>query len=303
MPGPVARYEDAWRNQTFAPDTDRFTVETPPDPDHGSYDRESNAVIMMDAPVLQGGGEIYSDAIIEPFDVAPVPVEIDRTPIDGAGTGRQTAATKGHGYGGISRPIPSTNNPLNVDSSYVDYGRQELGAFRGRDVGADERATHEYGRPWKFFTDKFFGTFTEGLNSVPLASDAGGDIVLRRGLNSYLENNGSSGRPRAWTVNSPSWRTGWYFGSNIQRDFSPPNRTHGHPRFNQPNIVTIIGDAPPPEKSDKYANPFSSLQKFLPKRRRISGLRRVPGPWDDAEVANAVETSVPTGNADGLVIP
>jgi hypothetical protein len=70
----------------------------------------------------------------------------------------------------------------------------------------------------------------------------------------------------------------------------------------EPDIVTIIGDAPPPEKSDVYASPFSSLQKFMPTRRRPRGIRRDPAPWDEDLLAvTPVGVITPLG-VDGMVV-
>lgn len=300
------RYQDAWLRTQFAPDPDRFTVETPPDPGHGDKSDATAPVIMMDAPVLQGGGEIFTDSIFENDMPLPVGRQIDETPLNDDGTGRSTPEIKGHGYGGIFRPLSSHEPTVGDDTYAPGYGRGALGSVRGRDVGVDEKVTHEYGRPYRFHNEDFFGVTTEGMNNPPITQDPG-DPVLRRGLNAYSENDGDGGRTRgnntsSWTVNMPSWKKGIYYQSNVNRDFNPPNRTHGQVRMIRPDIVTIIGDAPPPDDSDKYASPFSSLQKFLPKRRKLTGIRRVPGPWDEEILANAPDPVFTGMSADGMVV-
>lgn len=283
----MARYTDAWLKTQFAPDPDRFTVHTPPDPGHGDKSDAQAPTIMMDAPVLQGGGEVHlGDSLFENMHNIAPPVRIDKTPIDGSGP----PSERGHGYGGTTRPL----------SQDEGYGRGILGMLRGRDLGAAKRETSQFGRPYRFFNEQWFGTQTTGMEPPPI-TEGSGDRVLRRGLNAYPENDGDSGRPRAWTVNMPSWKRGLYIGSNVNRDFTPPHRTHGQVRMVRPDIVTIIGDAPPPDKPDKYASPFSSLQKFMPKRRKIRGIRRVPTPFDEDIVANAPDPFV-SGGADGMIV-
>lgn len=288
----MAKFSDAWKNnQQFYPEGERFTVQTPPDPGHGNRDELPNAIVMIDAPVLQSGGELYGDYQFENAMHLPPATEIDKTPVEGHGT----AQDRGHGYGGIFALL----------SVALNYGRGYLGAVRGRDLGAPAKATHEYGRPYKFASDYFFGFLLHGFDAPPI-TEGPGDKVLRRGLNAYPENDGDGGRTRAigsgsWRVNSPSWREGWYLGSNVNRDFSPPNRTHDKARMVRPNIVTIVTSAPPPTVSDKYASPFFSLAKFRPKVRKPRGLRRVPGPWDEQVVADSTP-SYEIAPADGMVV-
>ncbi len=299
----ATRYENAWlasQSQTYS-DKDRFTVETPPDPGHGDKSELPNAVVMQDAPVLQSGGEISTDILWEAYKHLPASTIIDDTPVTGNGTSEQ----RGHGYGGLTAPF-SSNEPASADPTRTPgYGRGFLGLMRARAMGAARRATRQNPK-YLFFNENWFTARTEGLRNIPIQAGPA-DVVLRRGINGYPENDGDGGRIRgndshSWKVEDPSWKIGQYFSTNVQRDFTPPNRTHGEVKMVHPNIVTIIGDAPPPDRSDKYANPFSSLQKFLPKRRKISGLRRVPGQWDEDIVANA---STPTDymGVDGMVVP
>lgn len=302
MPPSTTRYENAWKASQAYPDPDRFTVETPPDSAHGDRSEMPNAVIMIDAPMAYGGGEIVShDVIWENFSRLNPSDHIDNTPVYGPGN----ASDKGHGYGGISAPL-SANEPSSKDPiATPGYGRSFLGLMRARDMGAARRATRQNPK-YKFWNETWFANVIDGFRTIPLSANSG-EAVLRRGINGYPENDGEGGRSRgnnshSWRVESPSWKLGTYLQTNIQRDFTPPNRTHGEVKMVHPHIVTIIGDAPPPDKSDKYASPFSSLQKFLPKRRSNTGLRRVPGPWDEDIIATYPDVTGLPG-ADGMVVP
>lgn len=304
MPPSSTRYEGAWRSKQVSPypDEDRFTVQTPPDPGHGDRSELPNAVVMQDAPAGPGvGGEISTDAYWENFKHLPKSDPIDDTPINGTGTG----SYRGHGYGGLYTPL-SQDEPSSPDPNRTPgYGRGLLGLMRARSLGAARRATRQNPK-YQFWNEKWFTAITEGLRELPIQLGPA-DTVLRRGINGYPENDGDGGRNRgngshSWKVEDPSWKLGTYMGTNIQRDLTPPNRTHGEVKMVHPHIVTIIGDAPPPDTSDKYSNPFSSLQKFLPKRRRVSGLRRVPGQWDEDIVANAA-TPTDLPGADGMLVP
>ena len=145
------------------------------------------------------------------------------------------------------------------------------------------------------------------MEPPPITQGPAGDAVLRRGLNGYPENDGDGGRPTSWSVQEDietvggTWRRGDYEQSNIQRRFRPPFRRHGEVKMVEADIVTIIGDAPPPDKPDVYASPFSSMAKFMPKRRRVMGIRRDPGAWD--EDLQAREPSYEgMASVDGMVI-
>lgn len=263
----LARYEGAWlRSQAdWYGEQERFTVSKPTDPAHGDKS-EAPPPLMMDAPRLQGGGEIVTDAIFEVYDVIADATLIDETPVGGHGTPEAT----GHGFGGLTTPG-------------ADIG--SLASRRGTDVGAAKDATSDSPILRKF-DENYFSFRTKGMEPPPITQGPG-DAVLRRGLNGYPDNDGDGGRPTSWSVQDDidivggTWRRGDYEGSNVQRNFRPPNRRHGEVKMVEADIVTIIGDAPPPDKSDVYASPFSSLAKFMPKRRKVMGIRRDPGPWDE----------------------
>ncbi len=293
-------FADTWLRNQWQPDPDRFTVQNPPDPGHGDRSEPTNAVVMQDAPLLQGGGEIITDAQQEHDYVRPATVLIDQTPV-GHGTPSGVNAEKaGHAYGGTTQPLGDN----------VGYGRAVMGVLRGRDLGADRRATVQVGRPYRFFDDQYISPQSDGLDDTPL-SDMTGSPILVRGLNAYDANDGDGGRvrgngSRSWRVNGPSWKLGRYMASNVQRGaFHPPRRTHNVVKMNQPHVVTIVGDAPPPRRSDKYASPYSSLQRFGLNTAggRKPGMRRQPGAWDEQIVAaNTDRQVVEAQSIDGAVI-
>lgn len=281
MPG----FQDAWARQQAAlvgNDPDRFTVNTPTDPGHGDKS-EAPAPLMMDAPQAPGGGEIYFDGYFENRMHLPNPTLIDREPV-GIGTPEQT----GHGYGGRFNPGATT---------------AELGFVRGRDMGAADRQTRTDSK-YRHFDDDFYGLSIDAYRDVPINRMGPGNPVFIRGINGHPANDGPSGRPWAWRVNSPSWHLGVYEESKIQRNFQPPTLDrNGTPKVVEADITTIIGDAPPPSKSDVYASPWSALQKFMPKRRRVSGIRRDPGPWDEDMQARNPSPDYAGFNGDNLVVP
>lgn len=258
---------------------------------------------MQDAPTAESGGDLVTDAIWENARNLPNSFQIDRTPVDGQGTPEQ----RGHGYGGVHRPFSQTEPRSALPDSYPGYGRGILGFVRGQNMGAGKDQTSQPEK-YQFHNEQWFGVTTEGFAPPPI-TEGPGDDVLRRGLNAYPENNSSGGRTRdggpnvgsSWRVPIPSWKRGDYYFTNVNRDFTPPNRTHDNARFNRPDIVTIIGDAPPPEKPDKYASPFTSLSKFLPKRRRIRGIRRIPGPFDEPSIVDATPV-IEMPSVDGMVV-
>jgi len=238
---------------------------------------------MMDAPISQGGGEIYSDAFFENRGHLPNPTLIDQTPVS-IGTPEQS----GHGYGGRFNPGATT---------------AELNFVRGRDDGAAKRQVSDPVK-YKNVDDDFYGLAIDASRDTPIARMPAGNPVFIRGINGHPVNDGDSGRPWAWRVNSPSWHLGVYEESKVQRDrFRAPSMRRNIPKVVEADVTTIIGDAPPPSKSDTYASPFSALQKFMPKRRRVGGIRREPGPWD--EDLQAMEPTVGSAGfiGDGLVVP
>lgn len=279
----TTRYADAWARQSrdWYGEEERFTVSTPTDPAHGDKS-DAPPPLLMDAPTLQGEGEVYTDADWEQYEPLPPATLIDETPVQGQGTPEES----GHGYGGLTRPGASQG---------------ELGAARGRDVGAHKRQTTTT-PVYQFWNEVFFGFFTKGYEPPPITQGANNPVFIR-GINGHPVNNGPQGRPTAWSVDGDGWRRGDYEGSNVDRDLSPPNRTHGEVKMVEADIVTIIGDQPPPPgQGDTYASPFSSLQKFMPKRRHVRGMRRDPGPWDEDLVAAPPAGEIASTSADGMVV-
>lgn len=283
------RYADAWARQAsdWYGEKERFTVSGPTDPEHGNR-ADAPPPLMMDAATAQTGGEIVTDVKWENYEHLDPAITIDETPVQGQGVPEES----GHGYGGIFEP--------GADIAH-------LAAMRGRDLGAAKRATSTT-PTYKFFDDLFYGYFTHGWEPPPI-THRGSDPVFIRGINSHPVNNGPSARVGTWTVEGDGWKRGEYEASNVQRGAFKPTRQipvdlpGGKPhqvKMVEADIVTIIGDAPPPVESDTYASPFSSLQKFMPTRRRVRGLRREPGPWDEDLQAVDVGVAQPTG-ADGLV--
>lgn len=294
-----ARYTGLWlaqQSQSYE-DPDRFTVEPPPDPGHGATaDAPDPAVVMQSAPTLQGGGEIVTDVVVEERDGRAPADRIDWTP-----TLQPEASNTPPG--GLFRL--SDTPPL-------------MALVRGLNLGAVRREVGQLGRPVQFPNEQYFGLSIKSSGPPPMTRE-GSDEVLQRGINAYPVNSGPGGRVRPSTAGATpagragrgSWRgSGFKLGcydplvTNVQRDFNPPRRTHRRFRIVEPDIITRVGDAPPPDKPDKYASPFSKLQQFglQVTRTRRPGMRRAPGPWDEAVVASAPTVSGGV-SVDGLVVP
>lgn len=277
----TTRYANAWAAQAtqWYGEQERFTVSnTATDPAHGDKS-EAPAPLMMDAPVLPAGGEIYSDVH---WEETPNPVQIDRTPVRGHGTPQDS----GHGFGGNFR---------------IGASDAQLAAHRGVDLGADKRETSSPPVYW-FHDDHPYTTHTVGFEPPPIAQMHNNPALIR-GINGYAANDGPAGRLASWSVEGESWRRGDYYQENIARGaFHPPLRHHREIKMVEPDYPTIIADAPPPDKPDTYASPFSSLQTFMPRFRRPFGTRREPGPWDEQLNAQEV-TEGATNYADGLQVP
>lgn len=292
------RFTDAWRRQSesdFYGEDERFTVSGPTDPAHGDKS-DAPPPLMMDAPTSQSGGEIYTDSTWENWEQLEEPITIDETPVQGQGNPEQV----GHGFGGDFMP----GQDISV-----------LAGHRGIDRGAHIRATRTT-PTYKFWDDKFFGFFSTGFDPPPVTHGANNPVFIRD-VNGHPANNGPQSRPTAWRVNPNDEkivngaRRGDYEESNVERGafqsprsipYDLPGAKGTHPRkVVEADIVTIIGDAPPPHQSDTYASPFSSLQKFLPKRRKVRGTRRDPGPWDEDLQSLDLGVSQAVG-VDGLVV-
>lgn len=267
----MAKYSDAWlASFQFVEDPDRFTVHTPPDPGHGDLSEADQATIQTDAPVAAPMGEVFGDFQFENAHMLRPSDKIDNTPF-GGGTGPWNAEQAGHGLGGTTR---------------IGATEAQRAYFRGIDHGAAKRGTSDtqpHDPHGAFWHEQRFTAIAEGIRTTPLGATSSHAVYVR-GVNSNSANDGDSGRPDAWAVNAPSWKTGRYQWERIDRLFQPPTLTHDNVRFSPNRIVTFIGDTPPPEKSTKYDSPFSSLQKFLPKSLPVGGIRRQPSPWYEGAV-------------------
>lgn len=128
---------------------------------------------------------------------------------------------------------------------------------------------------YQFFNEHWYGVEVEGTAATPITEGAKPAYV--RGINSA-------------DVNNPAWHgyrsaggrylPGVYRWTNINRDFAPPRRQHDF-RYVRPDVVTIIGDAPPPTKPNQYSSPFSSLQRFRSDIKMKPMQRRIPAPFDE----------------------
>lgn len=286
----MGTYTDSWLQRQWSPEVERFTVHTPPDPGHGDKSEASNVTTQMDAPLSQPQSEIVGDVIWENVDRLPLSDAIDNTDTGPGGTK----------FTGVSGKHGSPTSPL--------ASLAETAAARGNDKGAGIRSTTDtlplLGHGWMDH-EQPYTALSEGARTTPMASQSGDAYLqLRRGINSDPVNDGDSGRADAWAVDMPSWKTGRYQRTNIQRDFRFPTLSHGEVKYTQERTVTIIGDAPPPVKSTKYDSPFSSLQKFLPKRIPLTGgIRREPAPWyEQAIVANDIPQN-PSNYSGVFVVP
>jgi hypothetical protein len=257
------RYTGAWlRSQDFERDP-QFRVEPTPDPQHmvpGAGDPPNPS---WKAPTYQeSSADMTSPEVVglEAFDIpAAVPV-IDQTPIV-------------HTDGG---PFSAFNTPW------------ELQRAHQVDKGADLKESY-YPAHYMFFNEHYYTATSQGA-PPPAITQGAGDKVLRRGLNAYTENLGESGRDRAgrsdaelrasYPYDGFRFRPGEYFQTNVNRNFSPPRRAHDY-RWVRPNVVTHIGDAPPPIRPDQYSSPFSSLQRFKKDLKSKPMIRRVPAPFDE----------------------
>lgn len=111
------------------------------------------------------------------------------------------------------------------------------------------------------------------------------DTTLRRGLNAEGQNN-----PPDESYGGLGFRRGRYAQWNLWRKMAPPFRSHDQ-RAAALNVVTAIGDAPPPRPSSPYNSPFSSLARV---RRTVNArpqMRRIPERFDEAVMTDGSETT------------
>lgn len=273
-----SRFDGSWANNVRETDQERFTKDRPTDPAHGD-DSKAPAPLMQDAPQAQPGGEIYTDATF--FQSVAPSIAIDTTPAEGNGNPESV----GHGVGGFTMPGATPG---------------QLGAPRGLDYGAAARATRST-TIYRFISDLYYTVMPRAEEPPPITHGNNNPVFIR-GINGHPANDGP-GRPWSWSVTpGESWHRGEnYDVSNVQRSvFHPPRWNRTAVRVQEPDAVTIIGDAPAPDQWDSYASPWSSLQKFMPKRRKVRGIRRDPGPWDEDMQASDPITYGPS--ADGMIV-
>lgn len=286
----MGTYTDGWLRRQWIPEEERFTVHSPPDPGHGDTSDSSNVITTMDAPLSQPGGEVFGDVYFEATHQLPGSDPIDNTPTGSGGT--RIPEVSGH-EGGPTSPLATLS---------------QRAAARGVDMGAAKRSTTDTmeltGHGWLDHEDPFTAV-SEGARTTPMADQGGeGYLQYRRGINADPANDGDSGRADAWTVDAPSWKLGRYQATNIQRTFRAPTLSHDQVKYAQERTITIVGDAPPPVKSTKYNSPFSSLQRFLPKRVPLTGgIRRQPAPWDEAAIVANESLQAPANYSGVILVP
>lgn len=146
---------------------------------------------------------------------------------------------------------------------------------------------------YQFFNEHYYSYDLEANGPMPIVTKAGNALPWLRGLNSSPVNN-----PAVDSYAGRGWRQGRYIGSNVNRDFTPQRRQHDY-RFVRPDVVTIIGDAPPPVKPTRYGPMHSSLQRFRKDIKSRPMQRRQPPPFDEDMLhdgsANAPQAPVDSG--------
>jgi len=286
----MGTYTDGWLRRQWIPEEERFTRHSPPDPGHGDMTDSSNVITAMDAPLSQPGGEVIGDVYWENARQLPGSDAIDNTSTGSGGTRKPQVS--GH-EGGPTSPQATLS---------------QRAAARGQDQGAAKRSTTDtmelLGHGW-LDHEQPLTAVSEGNRTTAMANQGGeGYLQYRRGINADPANDGDSGRADAWTVDAPSWKLGRYQQTNIQRDFRAPLLSHHEVKYAQERTVTIIGDAPPPVKSTKYNSPFSSLQRFLPKRIPLTGgIRREPAPWDEPAIVANESLQSPANYSGVILVP
>jgi hypothetical protein len=208
--------------------------------------------------VVPGG--VHSEALDPP---PPVPI-LDRTTPGPAA-----------GYVGNAYTDPAT---LQVAHQY--------------DEGADDKSRY-YPDAFQMSHEHYYGVSVDGSPAPAIVDNARG--AYGRGLSSAPMNNIGNERQRPGR-DGVVWRPGVYQWSNVNRRFTPPRRAHDF-RWLRPDVVTHIGDAPPPVKPDQYSSPFSSLQRFRRDIKTKPMLRRVPPPFDEDLYTDGSEAApqIPVG--------
>jgi hypothetical protein len=238
--------------QRFEREGDRFTVETGPDPEHqrpGAADPNPS----WNAPVYGDVGQFATDVVPGGVhsEAHQVPAQVQV--LDETTPGHQA------GYVGDAYSHPAT-----------------LQAAHRVDEGAHVRNRY-HPDAFEFAHEHYYDATVEGSPAPAIVDRAQGPYG--RGLSSAPMNNAGNERDRPGR-SGVVWRPGVYRWHNVNRDFTPPRRAHDF-RWLRPDVVTYIGDAPPPAKPDQYSSPFSSLQRFRRDIKSRPMLRRVPAPFDE----------------------
>jgi hypothetical protein len=272
------RYEGAWaRTQLFEREgVERFTVETGPDPEHrrpGAGDPNPS----WDAPVYADAGQFATDIVpggvmSEALEPPPPVTLLDQT-------------TPGHQAGYVG---DAYSQPLTLQAAHeVDEGAHVKNRY--------------FTDAFELWNEHYYDAWQDGSPAPAIVERAQGPYG--RGINSAPMNNTGNERDRPGRT-GVAWRPGRYQWHNVNRDFSPPRRAHGF-RWVRPDVVTHIGDAPPPAKPDQYSSPFSSLQRFRTDIKSRPMLRRVPAPFDEDLIydGSAAVPQAPVGyDGFGLVL-
>jgi hypothetical protein len=166
-----------------------------------------------------------------------------------------------------------------------------------RNEGAVRYETQSRGDTFTFtgaLGDRYWRTEDEGFDS-PYAGTTG-DTQLRRGLNSYGENNGPSGRAAAWETGDSylgrAWRRGYYHRYWVEHDIAIPPRFHDY-RIVSPNTAARVTDIPPPDAGGSpYASPFSSLARAVRNQFARPMVRREPEPMSESVATDGVTADV-----------
>lgn len=188
----------------------------------------------------------------------------------------QEAAPSLVGFEWVARTV-GTGNALNEapweDGHDYDPGHQTADdPTMGRSPGVRAQHSDE-----SYETDAF-----DGLGRLGDVSEVS-DTARRIGKNADPVSN-----PADASYGGLGYRPGHYRQWNLWRKMAPPFRSHDQ-RAAALNVVTAIGDAPPPRPASPYNSPFSSLARV---RRTVNArpqLRRIPERFDEAVMTDGSE--------------
>jgi hypothetical protein len=205
-----------------------------------------------------------------------IPGSVDPVPMWQAPPYQEVAAGPSHiGAEWVSRAsgISETQIAPYEDGHEWNPGHETIDApMEGRSPGVRAQHSDE-----EYKTDAF-----DGLGHYGNASEVS-DAARRIGKNADPSVN-----PSDASYGGLGYRPGHYRQWNLWRKMAPPFRIHDQ-RVAALNVVTAIGDAPPPLPASPYNSPFSSLARV---RRTVNirpGLRRVPEQFDEAVISDGSE--------------